>query len=118
MNNSSNAIPYSELREKIYHYLLNRKTEVTTNDLAFRFGRSASHVRKVLALMQEEGKVINLGSRTPKWKVIYEKNYFKEERTEAPMSVAVPERAIKLSDTPTYKRPIQNSYPQIRGYDD
>lgn len=118
MNNVTGVLPYSELREKIYRYLLNRKTEVTTNDLASRFGRSASHIRKVLSLMQEEGKVKNMGSRTPRWKIVYENEYLKQKRAEALRSVAVPGEAIKLSDTPTYKRPIQNSYPQIRGYDD
>lgn len=118
MNNQTVKLPYAELREKIYQYLSSRKTEVTTDDLAFRFGRSAKHVRKVLSIMQMEGKVRNLGSRNPRWKVGHEIKDSEQKRAEPPMPMAVPKEVVKLSDTTSYKRPIQNSYPQVRGYDD
>ena len=108
-------IPYADMREKVYNYLLSRKTEITLTDLAFRFGRSESYLRKVLSLMREEGSVVKLESKRSMWRI---SNEAKKETKETSKPVAVPREAVKLPIPTAHNRPIQNSYPAIRGYDD
>jgi hypothetical protein len=107
--------PYAEIREKIHNYLLSRKTEITLTDLALRFGRSESYLRKVLSLMREEGSVVKIESRKSMWKI---SNEIKKETKEIPRPVAVPREITQVRPPPAHNRPIQNSYPAIRGYDD
>jgi hypothetical protein len=45
-------------------------------------------------------------------------NEAKKEAKETPKPVAVPREAVKLPIPTAHNRPIQNSYPAIRGYDD
>lgn len=108
-------IPYADMRGRVYTYLLSRKTEITLTDLAHRFGRSESYLRKVLSLMREEGSVVKLDSKRSMWRI---SNEAKKETKETPKPVAVPREAVKLPIPTAHNRPIQNSYPAIRGYDD
>lgn len=97
------------VKAKILSYLLTHSNPVTTAQLAKRFMRSQSHVRKMLNELKQEKQAVSITiGKTIYWKRI--------GSYEPP--VAVPKRVIPEQKPFVYNRPIQNSYPAVRGYDD
>lgn len=95
--------------EKVARFLQDRRSLVDVKTIADYFLLSKSSVQRALQELENEGRV----KRQRKG----QKFYWAWTREE-PMPVAVSSKAIKLSDTPAFNRPIQNSYPLARGYDD
>jgi DNA-binding transcriptional ArsR family regulator len=90
--------------EKVERFLKDRKAPVSTKMIADYFLMSMSAIQRALKELENAGKAQRKRkANTHYW-------------TQIP--VAVPREAVKLPVTPTYNRPIQNSYPFIRGYED
>lgn len=96
-------------KEKVAKFLQSRVTPVSTKYMADYFLMSKDAISRALKELENEGRI----KRQRKG----QKFYWAWTREE-PMPVAVPAKAIKLSNTPAFNRPIQNSYPLARGYDD
>lgn len=97
--------------EKIKTYLDGRKSGVSPQELADRFLINISTVRRALKQMEKNGHA----------KKIPHKTTYRWVSTKSALSVAVSERVTEIISTSArilYNRPIQNSYPQVRGYDD
>ena len=91
--------------EKVEKFLQDRVKPVDVKYVADYFLMSKNAIQRALKELKNEGKAI-----------CYKKGttfYWAWNR-----SVAVPAKAVGLSNTPAYNRPIQNSYPLARGYDD
>ena len=95
--------------EKVEKFLQGRVKPVNVKYVADYFLMSKNAIQRALKELKNEGKAI-----------CYKKGatfYWAWKRQE-PVPVAVPAKAVGLSNTPAYNRPIQNSYPLARGYDD
>lgn len=91
---------------KVERYLFDRKRPVTVKQIADYFMLSKSAVQKALNELEQAGKA----TRTP-------------QRTWHICNMAVPPVAAPVEPEPTppratYNRPMVNSYPHARGYDD
>lgn len=96
-------------KEKLTRFLRDRSTPIGSKYLADYFLISKSAINRALSELEKEGKARRQlkGSKTY-WTWIHKE----------PTPVAIPKEVVKLSNTPAYNRPIQNSYPRARGYDD
>lgn len=92
--------------EKVARFLQDRKNPVDAKTIADYYLMSKSAIRRALQELEHEGKA----SYERKGSTLY--------WTWNRKPVAVPLQALKLSNTPAFNRPIQNSYPAVRGYDD
>jgi len=96
--------------EKVLNFLKNRKTPVTSKELAHHFLLNTSTINRALAYLentQHAKRIKTKGSH--QW--VYCHN----------VRVAIPENTNKESQSAAslrWSRPIQNSYPNVRGYDD
>lgn len=97
------------VKAKILSYLLTHSNPVTTAQLAKRFMRSQSQVRKVLNELKQEKQTISI--------TIGKTIYWKRLGSDEP-PVALPKRANTIQRMVPFNRPIQNSYPNVRGYED
>jgi len=102
------------LKEKIFKYLQTHKKAVTSRQLADRFLSSATSVATVLRKLEGEGLAYS--------KTVNGKKFWSLNRSVSD-TVAVSEEHVvsQPSRSPTIvpqRRPIQNSYPNVRGYDD
>lgn len=95
---------------RVLRFVLERKTPVDTKMVADRFvisqSTAATYLRRLygancITRTEKKGKV--LWGRKPE---------------EKPVSLAIPKDIAELPIAPAFNRPIQNSYPLIRGYDD
>jgi DNA-binding FadR family transcriptional regulator len=95
--------------EKVKEYLNTHKKPVTIKQLADRFLLSKTGVREALMKLEKQGNAQRqkTGS-TDFWS-------FKAQPFDG---LAVPKAPNPKPRTPAFVRPIQNSYPAIRGYDD
>jgi predicted transcriptional regulator len=90
--------------EKVERFLKERKTPVNTKLIANHFLMSMSAIQRALKELENAGKAQRKRkANTHYW-------------TRTP--VAVPSETPKLHNPPAFNRPIQNSYPLIRGYED
>lgn len=106
------------LRDKVVEYLKTHKNPVTTRQIANYYIVSVSSVSTVFRELEKDGivNVHRLGG----------KNYWALNRftaIKAPDPVAVPDdvdtaQPRKSPAIVPRQRPIQNSYPNVRGYDD
>jgi transcription initiation factor IIE alpha subunit len=95
--------------DKLREYLITHKKPVTPTQLAKRFLISQTSVREALNKLEKEGhaKRKNVG-QTSYWS--YQAQPFD--------ILAVPKGLDLPIRPPAPNRPIQNSYPTVRGYDD
>lgn len=95
--------------DKLREYLITHKKPVTPTQLAKRFLISQTSVREALNKLEKEGhaKRKNVG-QTSYWS--YQAQPFD--------ILAVPKGLDLPTKPPAPNRPIQNSYPTVRGYDD
>ena len=105
-------------KDKVWRFLNGHKRAVTAQQLADYFIQSKSTITKVLNELNYQGKIERImatdpgnGRRPYAWRV---------KRT---WDVAVSELDNQPPEPPAtrpaaYNRPMQNSYPSIRGYDD
>lgn len=96
--------------EKILQFLKSRKTSVNSKDLANHFLIATSTANKALAKLESQGYAKKIKTQSGNhWIYCHQ------------LHVAVPAKTNQ-SQKPaaTYRRamPIQNSYPNVRGYDD
>lgn len=98
------------ITEKVTNYLLTHKTPITTKKLADRFLVKPSTVNGALRRLEANGKA----KRTKVGKI----DHWSYKAT--PFDMAVPKEpdSFKSPSIHTFNRPIQNSYPAVRGYDD
>ena len=117
--------------ERIFAYMYGRVTPMTIEQLAIRFGRSESHVAKLLALLEEEGKVKRITGRRHQFYVDKSNGgtHAIEKETEAgeqPVAVSRSTPSVQSGKPTTDERPKtiwpqstwKSSYPHVRGYDD
>lgn len=105
-------------RDKVWRYLNGRKRAVTAQHLADYFLQSKSSIIKVLNELKDQGKIESImatepgnGRRPYAWRVKRRWDVAVPELDNTPPPAPAPRPA-------TYNRPMQNSYPSIRGYDD
>jgi DNA-binding transcriptional ArsR family regulator len=91
---------------KVERYLFDRKRPVTVKQIADYFMLSKSAVQKALNELEQAGKVMRTQQRT--WHIC---------RMAVP-PVAAPVEPEPTPPRATYNRPMVNSYPHARGYDD
>jgi DNA-binding transcriptional ArsR family regulator len=103
MNVSMNAI------EKVERFLKERKSPVSTKVMADYFLMSMSAIQRALKELENAGKAQRKRKAN---------THYWTWKKETAQLVAVPRGAVELSIPSAYSRPLQNSYPQIRGYDD
>ncbi len=105
-------------RDKVWRYLNGRKRAVTAQHLADYFLQSKSSIIKVLNELKDQDKLeVIVASRPGGGRQPYA---WRHKQTR---SMAVPELGNTPTESPTprhatYDRPMGNSYPKIRGYDD
>jgi len=117
--------------ERIFAYMYGRVTPMTIEHLATRFGRSESHVAKLLCLLEEEGKVKRITGRRHQFYVdkFSGETYAIKKETKAgeqPVAVSRSTPSVQPSKPATDERPKviwpqstwKTSYPHVRGYDD
>lgn len=96
-------------KEKVAKFLQERLRPVNTKHIADYFLMSKDAIHMALRKLENEGKAVRQKEGS---------TFYWTWKREATKPVAVPREAVKLSVPATYSRPIQNSYPQVRGYDD
>ena len=91
--------------EKVTKYVNEHAGPFTTKHLADYFLIGKTSVLEALRSLERDNKIIRqrIGNKAI-WKKI--------------KPVAVPVKTFAVPSTSTYHRPIQNSYPSVRGYDD
>lgn len=95
--------------EKVAKFLQSRVTPVSTKYMADYFLMSKKSISRALKELYDESKVTCETKKS---------TFYWAWNRKASRPLAVPPRTPQLSNTPNYNRPIQNSYPAIRGYDD
>lgn len=97
------------LKEKTETYLRTHKKPVTARMIAHHYLINIKQTREALKELKLEGKARSTG-----------KNAKREKLWAAPRTVAVSHshHPAPAERSPAAIRPIQNSYPTIRGYDD
>lgn len=96
--------------EKVTKHLATHKSPITTKQLADRFLVAPSTINGVLRKLEEHGKATRVKvNKIDRWSY-----------KTPPIIVAVPKEPDppKPPSIHTFNRPIQNSYPAVRGYDD
>jgi DNA-binding IclR family transcriptional regulator len=96
-------------RNKIEHFLASRKTPVTARQMADYFLIHISTVNRALNELIAANKVARTPQRT--WQIV-------RSRPVAVPAVADAPAPVQLASRPAYDRPMLNSYPHARGYDD
>lgn len=106
----------SSTREKVLTYLKGRKQPVTTEFLCHHFLMSTGAIRKALYALEADGEIARIPA-PPKphaarwlWRAV-----------RRPVAIPRNPDPTQRSQPTTVKpiiRPIQNSYPTVRGYDD
>ena len=94
---------------KVLNYLQSHKKSVTSKNLADYFLVSVSTVNRALSMLEKQGHAKRIRTQTSHYWI-----YCRP-------AVAIPDTADQRKHkSPAYSkpRPIQNSYPSIRGYDD
>lgn len=95
------------VKDKVWRYISGHKRPVTVQQLVDYYLHSKSAIREALHELQAQGKleVIKYGREPYGWRV----------KRMAVSAVAAPPPVRRSA---TYDRPIQNSYPNTRGYAD
>jgi DNA-binding transcriptional ArsR family regulator len=88
---------------KVERYLKDRKTPVTPKQIADYFLYSHATVNKALNDLKQAGKIARTQQRT--WHICR-------------MAVPPPAAPAPAEQRAAYDRPMLNSYPHARGYDD
>lgn len=96
-------------KEKVAKFLQSRVTPVNTKYMADYFLMSKDAISRALKELENEGRIICEKKKS---------TFYWTWKRSASRPLAVPPQTPKLSNTPNYNRPIQNSYPAIRGYED
>jgi predicted transcriptional regulator len=91
-------------KEKVARYLKEHTRPVLAKTIAHHYLLSKRTVQQALKELENEGRIFRFKDR---------KQHFWSW-----VRVAVPQNAPQVSKPSTFTRPIQNSYPTIRGYDD
>lgn len=105
-------------RDKVWRYMNGHKRAVTAQQLADYFIQSKSTIIKVLHELKDQGKLEVIlatepgnGRRPYAWRLRRTGGVAVPELDDTPSHPSAPRRA-------PYNRPMLNSYPNIRGYDD
>ena len=105
-------------KDKVWRYISGHKRAVTAQQLADYFIQSKSTIIKVLNELKDQGKLevvlatdTKSGRRPYAWRVKRPRFMAVPELDDAPPPAPAPRQ-------PAYDRPMLNSYPHIRGYDD
>ncbi len=88
---------------KVEQFLRSRKTPVTSKQIQNYFLYSRTTVNKALNDLEQAGKIARTQQRT--WHICR-------------MAVPPPTAPAPAQQRATYDRPMLNSYPHARGYDD
>ena len=105
-------------KEKVWRYISGHKRPVTVQFLSDYFIQSKSTIIKVLNELKDQGKLEVVlaeqhksGRRPYAWQLKRTGSMAVPELDDAPPEPPAPRQ-------PAYNRPMQNSYPTVRGYDD
>jgi predicted transcriptional regulator len=89
-------------KEKVARYLKEHSRPVLAKTIVDYFLLSQRSVQQSLKELEDEGRAVR----------------FKKQGKHFWSWVAVPQNTPQISKPTAFTRPIQNSYPTIRGYDD
>jgi len=105
-------------KDKVWRYLSGHKRAVTAQFLSDYFIQSKSTIIKVLNELKNQGKLevvlatdTKSGRRPYAWRLKRVGCMAFSELDDAPPAPPAPRQ-------PAYNRPMQNSYPSVRGYED
>lgn len=94
--------------EKVEKYVNEHVGPFTIEKIANYYLIGKTSVRMALNKLHHENKLTRK-------KIGNTAHFYKPKHT---VIVALPPKVVAVSNPTTYNRPIQNSYPSIRGYDD